>query len=801
LLITPEGARYSLLDRLRRPPTRISGPALVNALERLEEIRAIGVSDVSFAGIPESRLEALARHAAAVRAQAITRMPEERRLATLLAFANEFEIRAMDDALDLLDLLVTELQKDAKNTGQKERIRTLRDLDAAALRLKEACDVLFDETCDDTSIRSVVFSRIPPEELKHASDTVEVLARPLDDNYYPELVLSYRRVRRFLPTLLRTVTFSGTQAGQPVLSALLFLAHIKGQRRPDMSSSPLEIVPTAWRRQVISRDGSIDRRAYTLCALEQLNDSLRRRDVFVNKSDRWGNPQAKLLSGTDWEAARPKICHALGRNLDAKEELAILSGNLDLAYRRTAENLPTNAAVSIDNNNGTETLTVTGLDKLDEPPSLILLREQVKALLPRVELPEILLEIQAQTGFANEFTHISEASARVTDLPLSICAVLLAEACNIGIEPIIHQDIPALTRGRLTWVMQNYIRAETLRKANARFVDYQSQMPLAQVWGGGEVASADGLRFVVPVRTINARPNSKYFGAARGVTYYNFTSNQFTEFHGIVIPGTLRDSIYILEGLLEQETSLQPVEIIADTAGTSDVVFGLFWLLGYQFSPRLADIGETRFWRIDNNADYGVLNGLARQRINTRLIERNWDDLLRIAGSLMLGTVKASELMRSLLRSKRPSTLARAIGELGRIPKTLYLLSYVDDENYRRHILTQINRHENRHQLSKVTFHGQRGEIKKRYREGQEDQLSALGLVVNAIVLWNTIYMQKALSKLRSQGMEVKDSDVQRLWPLNYKHINFLGRYSFNLPECVANGELRPLNNPDEGDI
>lgn len=132
-----------------------------------------------------------------------------------------------------------------------------------------------------------------------------------------------------------------------------------------------------------------------------------------------------------------------------------------------------------------------------------------------------LLEIHAKTGFTNEFTHISEANARVTDLPISLCAILLAEACNIGIEPLIHQDIPALTRGRLTWVQQNYIRAETLTKANARLVDYQAQIPLAQVWGGGEVASADGLRFVVPVRTINARPNSKYFGPGRGVTYYN----------------------------------------------------------------------------------------------------------------------------------------------------------------------------------------------------------------------------------------------------------------------------------------
>ena len=91
---------------------------------------------------------------------------------------------------------------------------------------------------------------------------------------------------------------------------------------------------------------------------------------------------------------------------------------------------------------------------------------------------------------------------------------------------------------------------------------------------------------------------------------------------------------------------------MTDTAGYSDVVFGLFWLLGYQFSPRIADIGETRFWRIDESANYGALNGLARNRVNTELIANNWDDLLRVAGSLKLGTVSASELMRTLLSWK-----------------------------------------------------------------------------------------------------------------------------------------------------
>lgn len=106
----------------------------------------------------------------------------------------------------------------------------------------------------------------------------------------------------------------------------------------------------------------------------------------------------------------------------------------------------------------------------------------------------------------------------MADLPISLCAVLLAQACNIGIEPVIRADVPALTRSRLSWVQQNYLRAETLIRANACLVDTQAKISLAQEWGGGEVASADGLRFVVPVRTINAGPNPKYYGANHGVT-------------------------------------------------------------------------------------------------------------------------------------------------------------------------------------------------------------------------------------------------------------------------------------------
>ncbi len=202
---------------------------------------------------------------------------------------------------------------------------------------------------------------------------------------------------------------------------------------------------------------------------------------------------------------------------------------------------------------------------------------------------------------------------------------------------------------------------------------------------------------------------------------------------------------------------------------------------------------ETRFWRIDPAANYGPLNGLARHRINTRLIATNWDDILRVAGSLKVGTVHASTLIQALQRGGRPTTLARAISELGRIAKTLYLLNYIDDEHYRRRIQNQLNRGEGRHSVARHVFHGQRGELRQRYRQGQEDQLGALGLVVNMIVLWNTWYIQDALDELRNSGQEVRPEDVERLAPLRFQHINVHGTYHFVLPESVAQGHHRPL--------
>ena len=200
---------------------------------------------------------------------------------------------------------------------------------------------------------------------------------------------------------------------------------------------------------------------------------------------------------------------------------------------------------------------------------------------------------------------------------------------------------------RLSRGLQNYVRAKALTAANTWLVDYQATIPLAQTGGGGEVAFADGLRFVVPVCTLNAGPNPKYHSVARGVTYFNFRATNLLASPGRRAGHAPRLAVRARRapGAADEPGP----EIVTDAAGYSDMVLGLFWLLGYQVSPRLADLGR------------GSSGWTARR------------------------TAGRSRASRASVRG-RPSTLGNAAGELGRVAKTLFLIAYVDDEVYRRRV-------------------------------------------------------------------------------------------------------------------
>ena len=239
LVAGDDATRQTPLDRLRRGPTTVTSVSLVAALKRLEEIRALGVGDVDLTGVPPGRLRALARYAMVSRAQALSQMAPDRRLATLLAFARALEATATDEALDVFDRLLDDLFHEAVRSGKKTRLETIRDLDVAALVLRDVARVVRDPHCRDPEVRAIVATLHGEATIDAAIAVVDALARPPDDHYQREIVAQYPTLRRFLPTLLRTLRFDGIPGTRPLREALAFLAALDGPPRPTSSKRPL----------------------------------------------------------------------------------------------------------------------------------------------------------------------------------------------------------------------------------------------------------------------------------------------------------------------------------------------------------------------------------------------------------------------------------------------------------------------------------------------------------------------------------------------------------------------------------
>ena len=796
LLLVPEGQRRSELDLLRRPPFTPTITGLVRALDRLDRIRALGAGDLDLSGIPAARIVALARYADQAWATQLADLGPERRIATLTAYTHVLTGSARDDVIDIFDVVFGDLQRAATHRGEKRRAGELRDYDQAVAAVHARMRSLLDVLDDDPALAAVLEAfRAGRGGIEENMGAVKALMRPPGDPFHERLVASYPQIRRFLPRLIEALELEAAGPGRAVLDACQALGGwLTGQprttRRP-AAELPLEVVTPSWQRHVRDATGTVDRAGYACCVLDQLRTRLRRRDVYAPGSTRWGDPRAELLTPETWTEQRDTLCEDLALDPDPKTVIGQLTATLDAAWRRTAAGYAANPDLRIERRGGRDEIVLTPLDADPEPASLTELRSEVEKLLPEVEIADLPLEVHGWTGFLDEYTHMAGTETRDPGLPETLSALLVSESCNVGLTPVADETRRSLTRERLNWVAHNYLRSATHAAANTRLVDYHTPLPLAQAWGGGEMASADGMRFVIPVSTIHAAYNPRYFGRQRGSTLYSWMADSYTVFAQKLIPGTQRDSLHVLDGLLANQTGIRPEMVSTDTAGASEIVFALTWALGYRWAPRLADLPDQRLWRIDPHARYGPLNGLARHRINTRLIAENWDEICRLAASLRAGTVIPSAILRTLQRGPSPSSLARALAELGRVIKTLHVLEYAHDPAYRRTIHHLLSRGERRNSLARDVFHGQRGQLRKHYQAGQENQLGSLGIMINIIVLWQTRYMQAALDHPAANGYQLDPADVARLTPLGHPTINLNGRYRTTSRPPTAG--LRPL--------
>ena len=212
-----------------------------------------------------------------------------------------------------------------------------------------------------------------------------------------------------------------------------------------------------------------------------------------------------------------------------------------------------------------------------------------------------------------------------------------------------------------------------------------------------------------------------------------------------------------------------------------------------RFAPRIRDLGSTRLYVPKGEPDYPTLRVLIGGTLNVQHIRNHWDEILRLATSIPEGTVTASLMLRKLGSYPRQNGLAVALRELGRIERTLFILDWLQSVELRRRVHAGLNKGEARNALARAVFFNRLGEIRDRGFEQQRYRASGLNLVTAAIVLWNTVYLERVVNALRGHDPGIDDTLLQYLSPLGWEHINLTGDYLWKSSAKVDAGKFKSL--------
>lgn len=418
-------------------------------------------------------------------------------------------------------------------------------------------------------------------------------------------------------------------------------------------------------------------------------------------------------------------------------------------------------------------------DALEIPERTKQLRRVVETSLPRIRIEDLLHEVDTHCGFTRELRPPSGYDPRVPNLYATQLAALIAHGTNLGIATM-GQSTEGITSDMLQHVSRFFLTETTLKAANTALVNFHHRLPLSALWGGGVASSSDGQRFSVQTSSLLASFYPRYFGYyERVISLYTHLSDQYSIFSTQAISCGPREALYVLEGLLDNDTILRPHEHYTDTHGFTEQLFALCYLLGYAFMPRLRDLADQHLYQLEKHTPMGRLHPLFYGMVDVALIREQWDQLIRIAASLRHRTAPAHVVLQRLTNASPADRAAKAMTALGRVIKTIYLLRYLQEEPIRRRVHLHLNRGESRHELARWLFFANRGEFRTGDYEEIMNKASCLSVLSNAIVVWNTLAMEKIVAQLRATGHDVQDEHLARISPLLHQHVIPNGTYRF----------------------
>jgi TnpA family transposase len=772
--------RITPLTWIRRAAVGFNDKYILDALDKLAFIRQWSVANWDVTELPPSRLKFLAQVARYTSNQGLARKkPVENRDAFLVAFLWWAHEKVIDELIDLFDLCLADALRKSRRELKEYQLAHIDQMHKVVGYFQDMTTVLLNEEISDADVRPTVYEHLSPEVLQATLlETEQLLIASRKATALDFFDRRYSYFRRFIPTFLKSLK---------AIDVLRELNQRKDRLPPALEDVPTDFISAQWRPRVLRKDDLVNRRDYEMCVISELRDALRSGAIWLEGSRRYADIDSYLIPKKRWPQLRPIYCEMVGVPEDGGVLLAQKQADLEKRFIHFNKHLPKYSHVRIEDNR----LVLSPLEKEEAEIQDVPLTETITSLLPWVQTGEMLVEIDSWTRFSDQLTHVSGSKSRLSNLPRHLFAVILAQGCNIDLRRM--AELADLSYDLLIWCANWYIRAETLQEATNALVNFQYQQWLSHRWGSGTFSSSDGQRFAVARKTNKATPLPRYFGYGRGLTFLTWTSDQLSQYGTRVTPPTMREATYVLDAILDNETDLNIQEHTTDTAGYTDLIFALFDLLGLQFSPRLHDIGDRNLYRIDDSIKYKHIEAIISRPLDLDLIEAHWDDLLRVAASMKMGWVTASTLISRLQAYPRQHKLTQVLQEYGRLVKTIFILHYLEDGAYRRRILVQLNKGEQVHRLRQFLFFDNRGLIRKQQPEDLVNQAGCLNLLSNAVIVWNTVYMQAALEALKKRGYSVNEAEIVHLSPVRFEHINPYGKFQFDFSDTLTSSGLRPL--------
>ncbi|WP_134704957.1 Tn3 family transposase [Ammoniphilus sp. YIM 78166] len=784
MIESPVEQKKTKLGWLKDTPGHPSPDSFLKVIERLGFIRQLNLV-VDIKDIHPNRLLQLARLGARYEPYAFRNFKESKRYAILSVFLLNLSQDLIDQAFEIHDRQIMTLlskgrkaqEEQQKQNGKSinEKVVHFADLGAALIRARS-------EGIDPFAALEAVMSW---DQLVTSVEEAKMLARPVDYDYLDLLEKRFFYLRKYTPTLLRSLQFRSTKSAEPLMKAIDIIRDMNetGKRKVP-EGAPLDFISNRWQKHVYDDDGNIDRHYYEMAVLTELRNHVRSGDVSIIGSRQHKDFEEYLVSQEEWNQEKSNKTR-LAVSLSAENYIQERTESLFRRLKWISDNIQELEGINLEKGK----IHLNRLEK-DTPEEARDFSISLYELLPRVKLTDILMDVANITGFHEQFVHASTGKKPDKQEKIILLATLMAMGTNVGLTKM-AEATPGISYHQMANVAQWRMYEDAMNKAQAVLVNYQHQLALSSYWGNGSTSSSDGMRVQIGVSALHADANPHY-GTGKGATIYRFVSDQFSSFYTKVINTNARDAVHVIDGLLHHETDLNIEEHYTDTAGYTDQVFGLTHLLGFRFAPRLRDIADSKLYTIGKASDFPELEKLLRGRINTKIIQENYDDVLRLAHSIREGTVSASLIMGKLGSYARQNSLATALREMGRIEKTIFILDYISSEALRRKIHRGLNKGEAMNALARAIFFGKHGELRERALQDQLQRASALNIIINAISVWNTLYLSKATDYMKGKGL-MREELLGHISPLGWEHINFLGEYHFDSKQDITTA-FRPLN-------